>query len=67
MIEEIVTLVGESGKRRATITMDTETSFYKVKCERLDVEYSIFKFFMVESEAQKYAEEFTWEKEYGTV
>ena len=67
MIDEIVTLIGEAGKTKATINLDTDSNMYKVECERLDVDFKIYKFFMVESDAQKFAEEFAFGEKYGNV
>ena len=65
--KRIVTFVGESGRKTANIIWLQEFSMFKVECETEGSDSKIFKLFMNESKAQAYAEEYVWEKQYGTV
>ena len=57
--KRVVTFMGESGKRAANIIWLENFNMFKVDCE-LDGVLKIFKFFMDESKAQQYAEQFTF-------
>lgn len=66
--KRIVTFVGDSGKRTATILWHERDKIFEVSCERPNESYGkLIKFFKDESEAQTFAEEFTWKEKYGTV
>jgi hypothetical protein len=66
--KRIVTFMGESGRRTATIIWKDHLNMFQVSCELPENEnVKLFKLFKDESEAQAYAEEFVWEKKYGTV
>ena len=65
--KRIVTFVGESGRRTANIIFKEEFNMFKVECETEGSPSKLFKLFMDESKAQQFAEEFVWEKKYGTV
>ena len=66
--KRIVTFMGESGRRTATIIWKNLFDLFEVDCTedngfvKMDT-----KFFKEESEAQEYAEKFVWREKYGTV
>jgi hypothetical protein len=63
--KRIVTFMGDAGKRTAEIIWRGGWNLFEVVCEDTQHKESIF--FADESDAQTYAEEFVWEKKYGTV
>jgi hypothetical protein len=63
--KRIVTFVGESGRKTASIIWRDKLNVFEVLCE--DTNSKLSKFFTVESDAQAFAEGFVWEKQYGTV
>jgi hypothetical protein len=66
--KRIVTFMGESGRRTASIIWKERLKMFQVSCELPGNEsLKIFKLFKDESDAQTFAEEFVWEKKYGTV
>lgn len=66
--KRIVTFIGESGRRTASIIWRDYDQVFEVICERPDDGAGrLIKFFKVESDAQTFAEEFTWKEKYGTV
>jgi hypothetical protein len=63
--KRIVTFMGDAGRRTASIIWQDKIKMFEVECVN---DYNkLSKFFTVESEAQAFAEEFVWEKKYGTV
>jgi hypothetical protein len=63
--KRIVTFMGDAGRRTASIIWRDRMNMFEVFCEN---DYNkLSKFFTLESEAQTFAEEFVWEKKYGTV
>ena len=66
--KRIVTFVGESGRKTATILWKEHLNMFQVSCELPENEsVKLFKLFKNESEAQAFAEEFCWREKYGTV
>ena len=66
--KRIVTFMGESGRKTATILWKEHLNMFEVICELPENEsVKHFKLFKDESEAQTFAEEFTWKEKYGTV
>jgi hypothetical protein len=65
--KRIVTFMGESGRRTANIIWHADLNMFKVDCISENSPTKLFKHFKDESEAQRFAEEFVWEKKYGTV
>ena len=63
--KRIVTFMGESGRKTASIIWRDKINMFEVLCE--DDYNRLSKFFTIESDAQTFAEEFVWEKQYGTV
>ena len=63
--KRIVTFMGKAGRKTANIIWRDKINMFEVECE--DAYNKISKFFTLESDAQAYAEEFAWEKQYGTV
>ena len=63
--KRIVTFMGESGRKTASIIWRDKINMFEVLCESTNDKQS--KFFTIESDAQTFAEEFVWEKQYGTV
>jgi hypothetical protein len=64
--KRIVTFVGEGGKRTATIIWREYDQVFEVLCEKPNGGAGkLTKFFRNESEAQTFAEEFTWREKYG--
>ena len=63
--KRIVTFMGESGRKTASIIWRDKINMFEVLCESINDKQS--KFFTIESDAQTFAEEFVWEKQYGTV
>jgi hypothetical protein len=63
--KRIVTFMGEAGRKTASIIWRDKIKMFEVFCE--DAYNMSSKFFTLESEAQEFAEEFVWEKKYGTV
>lgn len=64
--KRIVTFVGESGRRTATILWREHEQLFEVLCEKPNQSTgSLTKFFRNEAEAQTFAEEFTWREKYG--
>ena len=63
--KRIVTFMGESGRKTASIIWRDKINMFEVLCE--DDYNRLSKFFTIESDAQSFAEEFVWEKQYGTV
>jgi hypothetical protein len=63
--KRIVTFMGESGRKTASIIWRDNLSVFEVLCE--DANSKLSKFFKIESDAQNFAEGFVWEKQYGTV
>ena len=61
----IVTFMGEAGRKTASIIWRDKITMFEVLCE--DPYNKLSKFFTLESEAQTFAKEFVWEKQYGTV
>lgn len=65
--KRIVTFVGESGRKTATILWREHDKIFEVLCEKPDDGCGkLVKFFKDEAEAQTFAEEFTWKEKYGT-
>jgi hypothetical protein len=64
--KRIVTFVGEQGRKTANIIYLGEFGMFKVECETENNSSNFFKLFMNESKAQEFAEEYCWEKQYGT-
>lgn len=65
--KRIVTFMGEKGRRTANIIWLEQFKFFKVECIQENPPSNLFKFFMDESEAQQYAEEFAFEETNGTI
>jgi len=66
--KRIVTFMGDCGRRTATIIWKDKLQMFQVSCELPENEsVKLFKLFKEESEAQTFAEEFVWEKQYGTI
>jgi hypothetical protein len=66
--KRIVTFVGESGKKTATIIWRDNIKMFEVLCEKPNDNIGKeSKLFLNESDAQTFAEEFTWKEKYGTV
>ena len=66
--KRIVTFMGNSGRRTATITWKNIFDLFAVDCVEDDgVVLMDTKFFKDESEAQTYAEQFVWREIYGNV
>lgn len=65
--KRIVTFMGSAGRRTANIIFMEAFGMFKVDCEAEDTPSKIFKFFMDESEAQQYAEEFAFKETNGTI
>jgi hypothetical protein len=63
--KRIVTFMGESGRRTASIIWRDRMKMFEVFCE--DTQHKESSFFNVEGEAQAFAEKFVWEKKYGNV
>jgi hypothetical protein len=63
--KRIVTFLGEAGRKTASIIWRDRITMFEVLCE--DEYNKLSKFFTLESDAQTFAEEFVWEKQYGTV
>ena len=63
--KRIVTFMGDAGRRTASIIWRDRMYMFEVLCE--DTRHKESSFFKVESDAQRFAEEFVWEKKYGTV
>ena len=63
--KRIVTFMGEAGRKTANIIWRDKINMFEVLCE--DPNNKLSKFFTLESDAQTFAEEFVWEKQYGTV
>lgn len=65
--KRIVTFVGESGRRTATILWRDHDQIFEVDCETPEQgRGKLIKFFKDEAEAQTFAEEFTWREKNGT-
>jgi len=62
----IVTFMGESGKRIANIVWREEVNRFEVECIFPD-NFKVIHMFDIESEAQKYAEEFAFKENHGTI
>jgi len=65
--KRIVTFMGESGRRTAHIIWLENFNMFKVDCILGNDKPKLFKMFMDESKAQRFAEEFVWEKKYANV
>lgn len=66
--KRIVTFMGESGRRTATILWRERDNLFEVRCERPSESVGSFtKFFRIEAEAQIFAEEFTWKEKNGII
>lgn len=66
--KRIVTFMGKSGKRTATIAFKNVFDLFEVECVEGDRMVQIeTRFFKDEAEAQAYAEQFAFGEEYGTV
>jgi hypothetical protein len=63
--KRIVTFMGESGRRTASIIWRDRMKMFEVFCE--DTQHKESSFFNVEIDAQSFAEKFVWEKKYGNV
>ena len=63
--KRIVTFMGNAGRKTASIIWRDRITMFEVFCE--DEYNKSSKFFTLESDAQAFAEEFVWEKQYGTV
>lgn len=63
--KRIVTFMGQAGRKTANIIWRDKIKMFEVECE--DTYNKQSKFFTLESDAQTFAEEFAWEKQYGTV
>jgi hypothetical protein len=63
--KRIVTFMGESGRRTASILWRDKINMFEVLCE--DSQHKESNFFNVESDAQAFAEKFVWEKKYATI
>lgn len=63
--KRIVTFMGEAGRRTASIIWRDRMNMFEVFCE--DTRHKESNFFNVEGDAQRFAEEFVWEKKYGNV
>ena len=63
--KRIVTFMGAAGRKTANIIWRDKINMFEVLCE--DSYNKQSKFFTLESDAQTFAEEFVWEKQYGTV
>lgn len=57
--------MGDAGRRTASIIWRDRMDVFEVLCE--DTRHKESSFFKVEGDAQRFAEEFVWEKKYGTV
>jgi len=66
--KRIVTFVGNSGRKTATIIWRNIFDMFEVDCADDDgLVLMETKFFKEESEAQSYAEQFVWGEIHGTV
>lgn len=67
--KRIVTMVGDAGKRIATITWKNLFDLFEVDCVDDDGEICITntQFFKDEAQAQTFAEQFVWRENYGNV
>jgi hypothetical protein len=66
--KRIVTFIGQSGRKTATIIWRDNIKMFEVLCEKPnDGCGKESKLFKDESEAQTFAEEFTWREKYGTI
>ena len=63
--KRIVTFMGESGRKTASIIWRDKINMFEVLCE--DDYNKQSKFFKLESDAQTYSEQFVWKEKYGTV
>ena len=63
--KRIVTFVGDAGRKTASIIWRGGWNLFEVLCE--DDKHKESMFFAEESKAQTFAEEFVWDKKYGTV
>jgi hypothetical protein len=66
--KRIVTFMGKSGKRTASIAFKNIFDLFEVECVQDDNTVQIeTRFFKNEAEAQAYAEQFAFGEKYGTV
>jgi hypothetical protein len=65
--KRIVTFMGDSGRKTATIIWRNLFDLFEVECIDNDVVSLETKFFKNEAEAQTFAEQFVWREKYGTV
>ena len=67
--KRIVTMMGEAGRRIATITWKNIFDLFEVDCveDFGDTRTIETKFFKDEAQAQTFAEQFVWRENYGNV